>query len=442
MKSSLKIDEREYCSALDSLQFSQDQKALLTQKLVSAGQEQPKHTRKPLRRTVTVALCCVLAVALSMTVLAAGLPDFRAWLFGPDSGVADTLTPVSAVGNNDGLSLEVLGATGNKNDVCVYFTLQDTAGENRLGEDMIVGASVKLNDEYPEREDVIEGGMERSTEVVKYDPETQTALCKYQMTTGKLWDNNMMDFASEPYDATGAEVRLRVKKIIVYTDRLEETPIDLSEWEETTETLPIQFVRVAKGVSYGEFEQHIEEDRVVPIDESEHDWEFAREYNRLAGEKIMAESTEEYYNGFYDEDKVPVVLKPGTGSFVGGREYAQITAVGFIDGKLHVQYRNYGYFQDTENFTFSFNCAGIKPLNLISFRLNDKGAVEEGDPQSPGDLQSCYYEEVVYDIGPEDLMDHSFFGQGCQSIDRWVNFMAENFTLEENTPERVQELLK
>lgn len=436
------IEELDYCAALDELRFSETDRARMAQRLSDAPEKPAKRTR-PLRRAVTAAAACALALALSVTALAAGIPDFRAWLFGPDSGVADTLTPVDAAGSNDGLTLEVLGATGDKNNVCVYFTLQDTIGENRLNGDMDVVASAKLNDEYPEREDVIEGGMKRSTEVVKYDPETQTALCKYQMTTGKLWDYSKMDFADEPYDATGAEVRLRVTRVIVTNGEFENVPLDIPTLGSTSETLPISNIQHRKITSSEQFQHVIESVETTPVDE------------------VQDGSSLE---NFRDETGKVVMLKPGEGVVIEGREYAQITAVGFIGGKLHIQGRSFetlaNQFANTPVYTtnlFSVFCAdageplpqpssgdyGYKSRGITFFHVKEDGTAEMGMAENDAALAAGeYYWEEVFDIGPDELENFDFYAKGASTAFRIVNFTAETFTLEESVPEQVQELLK
>ncbi len=440
MKSSLKIDEKEYCTAMDSLRFSQAQKEQMAQRLMDAEQERPAHRSRLSRRIIATVTACILVLTLSVTALAAGIPDFRAWLFGPDSGVADDLTPVSAFGNNDGLTMEVLGATGDKNNVCVYFTLQDTAGENRLREDMDVIASVKLNDEYPEREDVIEGGMEKSTEVVKYDPETQTALCKYQMTTGRLWDNSKMAFADEPYDATGAHVRMRVTRLIVTNDEFRDSLLDVSALEATTETSPISAVQHREIFSPAEFQHVIGSAETIPVDEARDDPSL---------------------ENFRDEAGKAVMLKPGEGVVIEGREYAKITAVGFIGGKLHIQSRSFDTLENnfaknpvyTTDF-FSVSCAdareplstqngGYKQSGGGQFRIQEDGTAVMGMAMNESELAADeYYWEQVFDIGPDELENFDFYGKGANTTFRDVDFTAEPFTLEESVPERVQEYLK
>lgn len=445
MKSSFEFSEQDYRDAMNSLRFSAGAKAQMAQRLMNAS-ETPVRRIRPLRRIAAAAVACVLVLALSVTALAAGIPDFRAWLFGPESGVADALTPVNAAGGNDGLSLEVLGATGDKNNVCVYFTLQDAAGENRLREDMDVIASVKLNDEYPEREDVIEGGMEISTEVVKYDPETQTALCKFQMTTGKLWDDSKMDFADEPYDATGAIVRMRITRLIVTNDEFKDALLELPALEATAETLPISEIRNTKVTTAEEFTHVVESDETVPVDEAMDD---------PALEK------------FRDETGKAVVLKPGEGVVVEGREYAQITAVGFIGGKLHIQGRSFETVEETFGNSpvytsdfFKVSCAdagnplsslngtengeyGYRSQGISTFHIQEDGTADFGMAMDESELAADeYYWEEVFDIGPDELENFDFYVEGSNTTFRIVDFTAEPFTLEESLPERVQELLK
>lgn len=452
--------ERDYKELMEQVEPGAALKNRVMDQLTGAGADD----RRPHpvgRRVAAVALSMVLVLALSVSALAAGVPGFRAWLFGPESGVAGQLTPVSAVGNNEGLTMEVLGAMGDKNNVVVYFTLQDTAMQNRLSSHMTVSVSAKLNDEYPPQENVYEGGREFiAPEVVEYDEETQTALIKYHMVTGKT-EEGVIDhgdgtgsviWSEEPYDATGATVTMRVKKIIVEDDAVIAEPLELSGIAVTQETLEVSGVQtITETTGEDPLKLEFRKWRILSVEDMEtENAEYIEEYEAAGGETITP-----MFEGFREGDGTPRVLKPGTGIAVAGRENARITAMGFLDGKLHIQYLYQGYLTDSDNqamFVFPAAAGAVfeeaptpeeqryRYLNSMSFYLRDDGTAVGGEPLSESDRETVWYREDVFEIGPEELEEYDFFASVYESTDRWVNFTAEPFVLEESLPESVTTL--
>lgn len=403
-------------------------------------------------------------MALSVTALAAALPGFREMLFGKGSPVADSLMPVVAEGEQDGIRLEVLGAMGDKSNVVAYFTLQDKDGLNRLSGDMKVAASAKLNDEYPEREDILEGGIVYHTSILDYDEETQTAFCRFEMTTGTLMSYYPGYKAEgEPYDATNAKIRLRVKSITTNKETFEYLPLEFSAEDLTTETLPV--ARVHHDVAISEEEDVFETTRgFFTIAEAEADDAEWREWFK---ENNPADCPPPIFEYLRNEAGDPIVLKPGEALPVDGPDFAQITAVGFIDGRLHIQYKYYDYKRNGENQNIAIVCAdagqgeaAAKQLaeynhfesfdaagesQIYSYKRMDYAGLfdfdSEGQVQWGHEIENDYeptnysYTELVYDIGPEELENYEFFLTGKRSRNTWADVSAEPFTLAESLPE-------
>lgn len=215
---------------------------------MAAGQRPAVPAAHRKKRIVTAALACVLVMALSVTALASAFPGFRELLFGKSSPVAESLAPVAASGEWNGIRMEVLGAMGDGNHVIAYFTLQDLEERNRLGETMSVIAGAVLNGEYPETENVIEGGMAQSTQVLEYNRETQTAFCRFDLTTGRYWlPGSANERSSEAYSAANASVELCVRRIFVAEGSSEYVPLSFPEKTLTTETLPVARVYDTTG---------------------------------------------------------------------------------------------------------------------------------------------------------------------------------------------------
>lgn len=417
--------EREYKEWMEQVIPCPALRARTAERMMEAGQSPAVPAVGKKKRIVTAALVCVLVMALSVTALASAVPGFREWLFGENSPVAKSLTPVAAAGEQDGIRMEVLGAMGDKNSVIAYFTLQDTEGKNRLSADMDVVVSAVLNGEYPESENVIEGGMARSTQVLEYNSETQTAFCRFDMTTGRYWlPGSANEKSSEPYDAANAEVELCVRRILTGESLSEYLPLQFPKESLTTETLPVARVYDTTGNTT----------RFLTVEEAEAADAEIRAQLAEQGQKMPGTSLFEQYRG---EEGVPVVLKPGTPVSPEGADFVEITAAGFLHGKFHVQYKYHSDGPEPENLSIQIVCAGagqgeavarrlgngsskkmlaIEESDLLRFQALDAGAVfdlgEDGKVQwgvPYGAARNCY-QEIVFDIGPEELENYEFFG--------------------------------
>ncbi len=418
--------EREYKEWMEQVSPCPALRIRTAERMMEAGKSPDVPAVGKKKRLVTAALVCVLVMALSVTALASAVPGFREWLFGENSPVGESLTPVAAAGEWDGIRMEVLGAMGDKNSVTAYFTLQDTEEKNRLSADMDVIASAVLNGEYPESENVIEGGMARSTQVLEYDSETQTAFCRFVMTTGRYWlPGSANEKSSEPYDAANAEVELCVRRILTGEILSEYLPLQFPKESLTTETLPVARVYDTTGNTT----------RFLTVEEAKAaDTEIR---TRLAeqGQEMLGLPLFELYCG---EEGVPVVLKPGTPVSPEGADFVEITAAGFLQGKFHVQYKYRSVGPEPEKLSVQIVCAGagqgeavaqqlgdggsekmlaVQKNDLLRFKALDAGAVfnldENGKVQwgvSPYSTARDCYQEIVFDIGPEELENYEFFG--------------------------------
>lgn len=297
--------------------------------------EERRSARRPvrLRRVMIAATALVLTMALSVGAMAAAIPGFRDALFGKDSKIGNFLTPVTSVmSEENGIRMEVLGAMSDRNNVIAYFTLQDTRGENRLSPEMYLNIYAKLNGEYPAgiQDEELQGhGKDDYASVLEYDPETQTAFCRYEM-------------AVSGYDATKASVRLRLDRIWYGEDTY--VPLELSAAPLTTETLPVTSCQLWDAV-YDAQGNHMEKSELLTVEQA-----------------IERANDERYFpfcdfTGFCDETGTPVVLKPGEPLLENQDGSVAVTAVGFIGGKLHVQIRQQGW--SDEEMTGESNSASV-----------------------------------------------------------------------------------
>lgn len=394
-----------------------------------------KANRRPHRakRAAAVAAVCVLVMALSVTALAVALPSFREMLFGKGSPVAENLQPVSVTAEENGIQMEVLGAMGDQGNVVAYFTLQDLTGQGRINPETTVAVRARLNGEYPEVENVVEGGMAQRTQILDYDEETQTALCRLGMTTGEYRLPDSLEMSDGPYNAENARVELSVVQLWNSQYDLDFEPVDLAALGISNDTTPI-----ARAYNY----THVDEENSEFLRVEEHLTEIA---------EMTGSNTLKYQ---YDESGAPVVLTPREPVAVNGVDYALITGVGFIDGKLHVQMMetwpvtdfSYGINlfctdKGTGGPEFDEKSAYIsgmidsaeelqyKRLNTV-YSMFDIG--EDGCAQWLSNADKRY-EEYVFDIGPDELDGYDFYFSAARNTKYRFNLRV-GFDLAESLP--------
>lgn len=322
--------EQDYQEWMEQIRPGAALREQTVQRMAELG-ESPKARPVRMKRLAAAALACVLVAVLSFTAVAAAVPGFREMLFGENSPVGESLTPVTTVSEKDGLRLEVLGAMSDKSNVIAYFTLQDTEGENRLDSDMQLKVFAKLNGEYPvdaAAEQLQGAGKHDYASVLDYDPETQTALCRYEMVI------------SEDYDATGASVQLWLDRILYQAQR-ELTTLELSEVPLTTETMPVAYNQIWNLALNDQGEQYMKKDDLLPLPSDGETADFS-----------------DVFHGNLDENGRPVVLKPGEPLLETEDGSVAVTAVGFLDGKLHIQTRDQAWSKGELNGTK--RCAEVR----------------------------------------------------------------------------------
>lgn len=377
----------------------------LDDRLIQEAAPQGRVSRFQPRRIVAVAAAAVLAVALATGALAAGVPGFRAWLFG-ESGLGAGLTEIVAQAQADQTRLEVLGAMSDGAAATVYFTLADESGEGRMDGDLSVHVTPSLRPAGAGDQEAwttLQNGY--WTKVLSVDQETGTALCRLDVDTGGL-------------DLSGMELGLTLYNYTV-SSADPYVPLDLSLADADQETLPIDRVYQVEYED-GHFvlrdflslEEQLERD--APLQES--------------GAGGVLDYASDGQGGW-------VVLRPREdGSLPAG-----ITAMGFIDGKLHLQSKGGGVSgEEGATDQFDLHCAdagkgqetalwlarqnangdlatdaemelgGYKALWINTFDLDENGAVRF-NPVFMGDGADIYT-EYVFDVTPQDFADFEFYG--------------------------------
>lgn len=380
---------------------------------------------KKWKRFVTAAFAAALVLTLSVTALASAFPGFRELLFGKQSPVAESLNPVAAVSEEDGLRLEVLGAMGNEKGFTAYFTLRDTAGKGRVTAGSVVSPRAQLNGEYPP-DDLLNnmyGGMVRKAEAVGFDSETDTALYRFTMLTGDPDDTAWFQGARSggAYNAENARAKLSVDRIVNSQPDVDRKKLDLSLFELSDETTP-----VAKF-----YQSYVSPEALEGISPKESGFLTPEEYSaaREKEKELLGEldvgAAEEALRYQYDENGTLSVLTPGEPVSIGGG--AAITKIGFLGGRLHIQLRHSGSSTADTALYCTDKGAGISEIQeknrYISASVDGSEAALYKQPtiafsyfdlSGSGEVQwgktsGERYQEYVFDISPGELDDYDFY---------------------------------
>lgn len=310
----------------------------LSQRLLEGAGKAGRASSRPRvgKLALQTAIFAVLAVAASITALAAALPGFRAWLFGPDSGLGDFLRETAAVTQADGFQVEVLGSITDQGNVVVYYTLRDAAGQGRLSMDVLVESSAGFTGKDHL---AIEAGsylLNTHTEVLDYEPDSQSLLCRLSIAINQEWlsENAGSLFG---YQAEGSEVQLYVNRIRTRDER-EYFTLPLSQLILTEETLPIRFVR----------NNTVDEQKDGRFLFGSDEFITPEEYSAQAGSYTGLFHDLMNFAHFRDDSGVPSVLKPLDPE---RRQQEWLYAAGFLNDELHVQVRPLLDYQSGEEHT-------------------------------------------------------------------------------------------
>lgn len=398
------------------------------------------------RRFMRGVVAAVLILCVSLTVMFGAVPDLRSMLPGMGDSADALSTVVLAETENNGLRLEVLGTTNTEDTLSIYYTLRDVSGQGRLSRDMDSFTRVKLNGEFPEIDNELLDGAMWYDQVLHYDPDTQTALCRTDFDTNST------------YDVTGAEVRLTLTGTARVTEKKPYIPIDLSLARQEAETLPVY----GKYVYTGDSEVL---DRVVAIDEY-----TKREFFAFDGfpSGAISDTARSFRAGLMDNSGEWCVLRPrpdyalpswAEEDTATSADEVRITAVGFLGGTLHVQVHvpqrmEEGEFEQCSALVCADAGTGEelaqrmeeewkknwpdseildlqlrKFLGVCSFDLDEEGRVIWGPH-----INIPHYEEYVFQISPEELDGYEIFAS-CNTIQRMTADMQVTFPLGQPLPD-------
>ena len=404
--------------------------------------EERSVARRPvgLRHALTAVAALVLVLALSVGAMAAAIPGFRDMLFGTKDPRFAGLSEIVATGEANGMELEVLGAMGNEAGFTAYFTLRDTTGKGRVTASTFASVDVQLNGEYPPDDllNNVYGGMSKRVTAVAFDEATSTMLYRCTFLTGAAnaddWFRGIR--TGETYNAENASVRLWLKRVINSTT--ESVPLDLSSFEINGETTPItQAYALSQDGKYDltSLEEYLS-------CETGFDADF---------ESLGGFSREEVLQCQVDENGNAVVLTPGEPVAVGGVDSPQITAVGFIDGKLHIQVLQGPAFglictdrgagmPDWEELSRGLNGPMVSTEKELYKRLNSAFKTFSVGEDGTACWGKSGYAELVFDVSPEEVENYDFYlFSSTSSIETPAPIITVDFDLADSLPAEQRE---
>ncbi len=316
----------------------------LLERLLSEAQSRRHHNRR-WGRGFAVAAAFLVAINVSLPVLAQTFPNIYELMYLVSPAVAQFYRPVQMADEYDGIRMEVVSAYIHEETAEVYITFQDLEGD-RLDE------TTDLYDSYSIH---MPGSAIGSCQKAGYDPDSHTLT--YLITVTQ----------EEGRKIEGEKLTFSVGGYLSHKQNYEniEIPIDLTQVTEA----PYQYVDSPAngGTMTG--------------------------YSGLVTEMSDTETTKKAAQGYR-------VLVPQPADPAFPAEGVNFTGIGYVDGKLHIQYAvENSLDNDNHGFFFLQNEAGetIEEVGSVSFR--------EGTGENRID-----YRDSVFPISQEELQNYRLYG--------------------------------
>lgn len=246
-----------------------------------------KRKRHTALKKIGVTLIAAALLSGSLTLGASASEDFQQALFDISPEIAATFSPVMKSCVSEGIRMTVEAVHLNGDDAEVIVAFEDVTGQNRT-------ESLDLCDSYDLRRGLLPFAGEMATAGITGDYDPETGIMRKHI------------YFNQPgtVDQEGQTITFSVRKAVTGM-RKEwdiEMPVDLS---------------------------------AVPCDPPTRSAEETLVYRDIYGGIGASDATSEEYEAFTEMEKVYLV--PNTSIPLG--EGVEITAVGWIDGYLHIQQR-------------------------------------------------------------------------------------------------------
>ncbi len=345
-------------------------------------------TVKPglMRRPLVIAAAVCLCIALAIPVMAATIPSFNHLVSLVSPQIAQKLQPIELVSVSNGIKMEVVAAMNDDDTAVVYLTMQDLTG-NRIDE------SMNLLDGFS-----ISGANMLTSEIVDFDAKTKTATLRLMGSGGDKLEGQKVTVHVNSF-MSGKHVYREVDPGVDLTALLQDP--------ETT-ALAINTPPVGGGELYpsGDGARW-----TVSLPQAPETTVFDMNNSPGGGGEL--------YPILREQGTIEVLKKDALRIPLPGINFAEISNIGRVDGRLHVQVRwsrdgveNHGYLYLTDaagniiypsNVSLNHKAEGtskyeenifeLDKMDLARFKL--KGFFVAYDRQIEGNWQTTFTIEAV-----------------------------------------------
>lgn len=310
------------------------------------------------RHLVTVSVSLML-MTFTVAAAAATISGFKHLLTIIGEENARVISPVEMSDEDKGVRMEVVAAGRFDNMLKIYVTLEDLTGE-RLAEDVKFKSYYSLDGiERKEKANGINSISSRGWKMLDYDEQNHMATLLYEYNSGENID--------------GEELTLKINKILYNTKEYWNYKVTEADLPKADRNPPIFYASMDQFLSTSNI-NYIAKDTVPVLKEQ--------------SDKINFPQTE----GF------------------------NICAMGVVDGKLHIQTRN---FEDEDKDTsYNIYFADLKNVQPYQELINAEGIFrfdldENGNITKETDFPA--YNEYIFDIDTDRLNEYELLAYISES---------------------------
>jgi hypothetical protein len=339
-----------------------------------------------MRRPLGIAAAVCLCIALALPVMAATIPSFNRLVSLVSPQIAQKLQPIELVSVSNGIRMEVVAAMNDDDTVVVYLTMQDLTG-NRIDESMNLLAGFSIS-----------GANMLTSEIVDFDAKTKTATLRLMGSGGDQLE--------------GQKVTVRINSFMSGKNVYREVDpgVDLTALLQNPETTALAMNNSPGGG--GKLYPSGDGARwTVSLPQAPETTVFDMNNSPGGGGEL--------YPILREQGTIEVLKKDALRIPLPGIDFAEISNIGRVDGRLHVQVRwscdgveNNGYLYLTDaagnmiypsNVSLNYKAEGTSKYEENIFELDKtelgglklKGYFVSYDRQTEGNWQTTFKIEAV-----------------------------------------------